>query len=208
MDILGEADNKYRVLLVEDDAVDSQIVQRQLGQSRRPRFEIEEACYLRDAFEALKSGKFDAVLLDLHLPDCSSIESVDQLKEAWSDGPIVVLTSFDEDCHGIDAIRHGASDYLSKEGISATLLSRALTYAIERHRMMYWLQATGDSKDDYLAEVCNDLKSSLSDLLLATSVLVGSDQALDSSEMQQVEKIMDCGKRMSELIDSANPSTV
>lgn len=207
MDMLGDNESHYRILLVEDDAVDSQIVQRQLGQSRSPRFEIEAALCLSDALKAVNSNDFDAILLDLNLPDCNSMESVDQLKEVWTNGPIVVLTGFDEECHGIDAIRHGASDYLSKDGISATLLVRALTYAIERHRMMYWLQATEESKDDYLAEVCKDLKSSLSELLLATSVLVGKDEVIDPEEMQQIQTIMDRGKHMSELIDSANPCT-
>ena len=195
----------YRVLLVEDDLVDVEIVRRHLAQVRHPRFDVENTKYLKSAFEMLQNEPFDAVLLDLNLPDCNSLESVDQLQDAWNKGPIIVLTGQEDECQGIDAIRHGAGDYLVKDGLSATLLSRTISYSVERHRMAYWLEATGQSKDDYLADVCISLKETLSELLIATSVLVGNDECLDPTEMQQVEKIMNCGKRMSHLIDNAHP---
>ncbi|MEM8944384.1 MAG: response regulator [Planctomycetota bacterium] len=207
MNVQSDDDQLYRVLLVEDDVLDVEIVRRHLGQVRRPRYEIVVAKYLSEALRLLASEEFKAVLLDLNLPDCCSMESVDQLKEAWTAGPIIVLTGLDEECHGVDAIRHGASDYLAKDGLSATLLSRTISHSVERHRMAYWIKATGESKDDYLEEVCNGLRETLSDLLLATSDLVGNDEALDDREYQQVQKIIGYGKRMSELIDDAAPGS-
>lgn len=198
--------SQHKVLLIEDDLVDTELVRRQLGQFHRPRFEIESARYLQDALNLLEKGSFDAVLLDLNLPDCSSMESVDQLKAVWSSGPIIVLTGNDEECVGIDAIRHGAADYLAKDGLSATLLSRTINHSIERHRMEYWIRATGESKDEYLTGVCDGLRGTLSELLNATSVLVGSDDSLDETELAQIEIIMSCGKRMSQLIDEARPN--
>ena len=206
MNVQNGDDQLFRILLVEDDVLDVEIVRRHLNQNHRPRYEIVHAKYLSDAVDQLQQNQVSAVLLDLNLPDCSSMESVDKLQEVWTEGPIIVLTGMDEDCHGIDAIRHGASDYLAKDGLSATLLSRTISHAIERHRMAFWIKATGESKDDYLEEVCSGLRETLSELLIATSVLVGNDEALDEREYEQVEKIMGCGKRMSELIDEANPS--
>jgi len=205
MKIQDGLDCQYKVLLVEDDLIDAQLVRRYLSQVRRPRFVVECTQYLEEAIQQLGKQSYDAVLLDLNLPDCRSIESVDQLKAAWSAGPIITLTGLDEECHGIDAIRHGAADYLAKDGLSAALLSRTISYSIERHRMAYWIKATGQSKDDYLAGVCDSLRTTLSELLLATSVLVANDESLDPNEVEQVETIMSCGRRMSELIDDARP---
>ena len=205
MEIQGDSERQYSVLVVEDDLVDVELVRRQLGQILRPRFRVENAPYLKDALDMLAQDSFDVVLLDLNLPDSCSLESVHEVKSAWSSGPVIVLTGLDEECLGIDAIRHGAEDYLGKDGLSAALLSRAITYAVERHRMAYWLKATGESKDDYLADVCEKLREGLSELLLATSDLVGSDESLDPGELEQVNKIMSCGKRMSQLINDATP---
>ena len=126
MEIQGDSERDYNILVVEDDLVDVELVRRQLGQLRRPRFKVENAQYLKDAMEMLEQESFDAVLLDLNLPDSCSLESVHQVKAAWSSGPVIVLTGLDEECLGIDAIRHGAEDYLSKDGLSAALLSCSL----------------------------------------------------------------------------------
>ena len=205
MEIQDSSERQYRVLVVEDDLVDVELVRRQLGQIRRPRFEVENAQYLKDALDMLGNQSFDVVLLDLNLPDSCSLESVDEVKRAWPSGPVIVLTGLDEECLGIDAIRHGAADYLGKDGLSAALLSRAISYAVERHHMAYWIAATGKSKDDYLSGVCERLRESLSELLLATSDLVGNDETLDPGELEQVNRIMSCGKRMSRLINEADP---
>lgn len=205
MNIQDDSETQFKVLLVEDDLVDVELVRRQLGQIRRPQFILDSVQYLNDAVERLATESFDAVLLDLNLPDSCSLEAVDELKTVWQSGPVIVLTGLDEECLGIDAIRHGAADYLAKDGLSANLLSRAISYAVERHRMEYWMKATGKSKDSFLSEVCNGLRESLSELLIATSVLVGSDESLEPDELEQVEKIMLCGKRMAKLIDEASP---
>ena len=110
------SDSPYNVLLIEDDLVDVELVTRYLGQSRNPRFVVESAQYFQQAVELLAVGTFDAVLLDLNLPDSCGLDSIDLVMSAWGSGPIIILTGVEEDCLGIDAMRHGAQDYLVKEG--------------------------------------------------------------------------------------------
>jgi len=203
-----DSDRKYKILIVEDDPIDAELVSRYLGQSRRPRFKAEIVQYLKDALENVNSTEFDAVLLDLNLPDSFGLEAVDRLRASWTAGPVIVLTGLDEECLGTDALRHGAQDYLAKDGLSGHLLSRSIRYAIERHNMSYWISVTERSKDDYLAEVCNSLRTSLSELLIATSELIGSDESLQPKELEQVSRIMQCGQRMSDLIVNATPPSV
>jgi len=145
------------------------------------------------------------VLLDLNLPDSCGLEGVDQLREAWTTGPVVVLTGLDEECLGTDALRHGAQDYLTKDGLSGHLLSRSIRYALERHNMSYWISVTKSSNECYLTEVCSSLRTSLSELLVATSDLIGDGESMQPKDIEQVSKVMQCGKRMSELIESATP---
>jgi len=203
-----DPDRTYKILVVEDDPIDAELVSRYLGQSRRPRFTAESVQYLKDAMEALNSKEFDAVLLDLNLPDSFGLEAVDRLRASWTAGPIIVLTGLDEECIGTDALRHGAQDYLAKDGLSGHLLSRSIRYAIERHNMSYWISVTERSKDDYLAEVCNSLQASLSELLIATSDLSDCDESLQPKELEQVSRIMQCSQRMSDLIENASPTAV
>jgi len=202
MDSDDDFDREYKILLVEDDLLDAQLVCRHLEPMRRPRFQVEVASTLREACERLVHASFDTVLLDLHLPDSVGLETVDDLKTVWSSGPIIVLTGLDEDCLGVDAIRHGVQDYLSKDGLSANLLSRAIRYAVERSSMDYWLQASKQSQDYLLIDFCDKLREPLSKLLYAASDLYEKGP-LPPQAAAPVETVKDCAIHLTELIDQA-----
>ena len=79
--------------------------------------------------------RFDAVLLDLGLPDSSGLETFGRLQQAAGDTPIVVLTASDDDGLAFAAVHAGAQDYLVKSATDAALLGRSLRYACERARL-------------------------------------------------------------------------
>ncbi len=81
------------------------------------------------------AGGFDAVLLDLGLPDSSGLETFGRLQHAAGDTPIVVLTASDDDGLAVAAVHAGAQDYLVKSATDAALLARSLRYACERARL-------------------------------------------------------------------------
>ena len=200
MDSGNDSDRQFKILLVEDDLADIELVRRYLGQIRRPRFEVEYAQYLQKGIELLASDTFDAVLLDMNLPDSCGLHSVDLVKSVWDNGPIIILTGLNEDCVGVDAVRHGAQDYLVKDGLSANLLSRAISYAVERHQFASCLDATKRSTDQLLSDFCATLRDPLCQLLLAASDLC---ENVNSSQLEldkHLETITESGTRMVELI--------
>lgn len=100
-----------KVLLVEDDTVDSRLVKRILASCSQPvEFTVELAENLSAAIECLSSRKYDIVLLDLRLPDSSGIETVQKVSEVNPRIPIVVLTGLDDEETGLGAIKNGATD--------------------------------------------------------------------------------------------------
>jgi DNA-binding response OmpR family regulator len=108
-----------RILLVEDDAVLSDVVQHSLTEAGH---RVDTAAHLQAARYLWKVQPFDAVLLDLNLPlndkpDSPLASGLVALREARSRGdrtPVMVLTArnrTDERIAGLDA---GADDYLGK----------------------------------------------------------------------------------------------
>ncbi len=83
----------------------------------------------------LAEGGIDAVLLDLGLPDSQGLCTFENLHSSAPQVPIVILTGFKDDAQGLEAVRRGAQDYLSKARIEGPLLARALTYAVERKKL-------------------------------------------------------------------------
>ena len=121
-----------RVLLVEDDEGDALLVEELLavwGGS----IHLAHARSLAEA-ESLPLADMDCALLDLNLPDATGLDALRRLR-AVADGPaILVLTGFDDERRGIEAVGAGAHDYLLKGQVDGSLLMRSIRYAVERRR--------------------------------------------------------------------------
>ena len=110
---------------------------------------------------ALRERRYDCVVLDLALPDAKGLEGLMALQERKEDVPIVVLTGIGGS-DGNEAIRRGAQDYLNKGSITASLLERALRYAIERHSHQARLVMANIELERFAGAVAHDLTKPLS----------------------------------------------
>ena len=122
------------MLLVEDNPLDAHLVQATLAATDS--VDIESVRELGDALASIRDRSFDVILLDLSLPDARGLEALQRLRAHAPAIPIVVLTSRDDQSVALQAVRHGAQDYLTKEHMERDVLLRAVRYAIERHRLL------------------------------------------------------------------------
>ena len=127
-----------RVLLVEDDPDDVVLVRVRaaLREATASTFDLTVAADASDATTYLGSDQFDVVLLDLSLPDTEGLESALQIGTLARDIPIVVLTGLDDEGVALQAVQHGAQDYLVKGRATPDLMVRSIRYARERHRLI------------------------------------------------------------------------
>lgn len=122
----------FRVLLVEDNRGDAILISEALREAGT--FRLDRVDRLDAALERLESHSFDAILLDLGLPDSQGFETLSAVL-ARTRAPVLVLTGLDDESVGVQAVRHGAQDYLVKGRAGDELLRRALRFAIERARL-------------------------------------------------------------------------
>jgi CheY-like chemotaxis protein len=120
-----------RVLLVEDNPGDARLVQELLTDAPSE-YAITHAPTLAAAIQALQADTFDLALVDLHLPDADGLATVDRIREPAPALPVVVLTGLEDTSVGLEAVRHGAQDYLRKGTFDDDLLHRTVRYAVER----------------------------------------------------------------------------
>ena len=125
-----------RVLLVEDDPEDAEFAKRALSQANHSTFEVCWACEMDQAFERLGAGKYDVVVLDLGLPGCTGLESLQWLRDKHHEIPVVVLTGVRDEKMAVVAMENGAQDYLVKGNLSADVLTRSIRYAIQRQQLL------------------------------------------------------------------------
>lgn len=73
-----------------------------------------EAADGAEALEALKTARFDIVLLDWNMPIMSGIETLVAMRKAGIKTPVIMVTTEAEKSRVIEAIKSGANDYLIK----------------------------------------------------------------------------------------------
>src|SRR5258705_10982427 len=95
-----------RLLLVEDDPTDADLLRRSLQRSSivRARFELEAVDPARDAATRLRHNGYDAVLLDLNLPDAPGLDTLALVQEAAGETPIIVGTRYDHQSLGLQTL--------------------------------------------------------------------------------------------------------
>jgi sigma-B regulation protein RsbU (phosphoserine phosphatase) len=110
---------------------------------------------LRAGLAELKGGQYDAVLLDLCVPDGAGLANVSLIRAQAPALPIIAAGEADDDRMALEAVQAGAEDYLVKSQLNAGWLERSIRYAIERHRMDMELLAAEEkyhSVFDHLVE--------------------------------------------------------
>jgi PAS domain S-box-containing protein len=123
------------VLLVEDNPEDARLVEILLSEaSSSISFAVVHAERFDEALERMRETEFDVILLDLSLPDSSSLETVTRMRVAAPRTPMVVLSGQDDEEVALRALQRGAQDYLIKGHGDSNLIARSIRYALERQR--------------------------------------------------------------------------
>lgn len=144
-----------KLLIVEDSLEDEQLLCEAL-------LEIEEnglwsswrsanivpVDQLSDALDCLRRQRFDAILLNLSLPDSPALlESFLEVIALGRGTPILVLADESDETLAARLIREGAQDVLVKSELECAPLARAIRYGIERQRRMETARASAFSDE-------------------------------------------------------------
>lgn len=117
------------ILLVEDDPGLLAVLEASLTYGG---FASQAVSRGEDAVQALEGRSFDAVLLDLGLPDCEGGELLPRLR-AISNIPIIVVSGRGSERDKIEALDLGADDFVAKPFLPGELLAR-IRAALRRYR--------------------------------------------------------------------------
>jgi PAS domain S-box-containing protein len=131
----------YKVLVIEDNLGDFILVRDFLEEMILAPL-IEQASDFKQAALLLndKSQLFQAVFLDLSLPDKNGEELIKEIITLAKEVPVIVLTGYTDASFAIKSLALGASDYLLKDELTATTLFKSLTYNIERNKNLLKLK--------------------------------------------------------------------
>ena len=100
-----------RILVVEDDPILAEGLKTGLGLAG---WTVDQVGDCEQARAAIAVGGFDALVLDLMLPDGSGLDLLAEMRRARDATPVLLLTALDETPDRIRGLDAGADDYLGK----------------------------------------------------------------------------------------------
>jgi signal transduction histidine kinase len=211
-----------KVLLIEDNLAEARLLKEILKGNEKKEFHLVNVSRLSEGISLLKETDFDAILLDLTLPDSQGLESLAPLLIVAPKVPIVVLTNTNDDNLALEAVRRGAQDYLIKREVSLDILTRSLCYAIERKQMEEALRESNEAlkmsviertnqleraqelnqlKTEFVSMLSHDFRNPLNKILLSAGLLEESrDRLTKDQQVTYFRMIRSAIKDMDQLL--------
>lgn len=206
---------QLHVLLIEDDAADTKLTREALSASEQVTYLVDDVPSLSEAAVILGKSPYDAVLLELALPESEGIDAVAKFRALCPfPPPLIVLTSHDDQQVALEALDQGAQEYIIKSDIAC--LSRAIRHAISRQRMLVELNSANemlkaknvrlaqlyDAAQQFVDNVSHEFRTPLTVIREYTSIVRdGLDGPLNAAQVEHLDHVLNRSDDLAMMID-------
>lgn len=207
---LSPAHRTLKVLVV-DDCADDRAHYRLLLKAGSRRFEILEADSVQNGLDIVRAAPMDCIILDHDLPDGSGIGFLAELRSdpVLKDSAIVMVTGRGDEETAAEALRLGASDYMTKSKISGASIARCVLNAAEKSRLRHEAEATRADLEksckalgDFAHMASHDLKAPLRHITTYCGLLMEECAGQLGAEGEKyVQRLLVNAERLRNLID-------
>ncbi len=159
-------------------------------------FKIEHAATLSKGMEQTKKSAFDALILDLNLPDSQGISTYLTARKQLPTMPIVILTELTDDSTVAIAYRRGVQDFLVKSTVTPQWLVHSLKHAMFRVKQLEGWDAPSKSPNAGVADLRSLWLQETKDDVVVLRLL--SKRLLDASAIFMIEE------RLTSLVERGN----
>jgi putative two-component system response regulator len=123
------------VLIVDDEIGPRESLRMIL----KPFFDVFMAASGKAALEVIQKESIDVATVDLRMPGMNGIDLLKEIKRIKNDIEVIIVTAYGSLPHAIEAIRHGAIDFIAKPYNAAEIIS-VISKSIERHQFNLKIQ--------------------------------------------------------------------
>jgi DNA-binding NtrC family response regulator len=124
-------DEQYRVLVVDDHASAREAVADVLRQAQ---YEVATCASATEALSRLMAAPVDVIVTDLQMPGMDGLEFIREIERRRLDVQVLMITAHASVSSAVEAMRHGAFDYIEKP-FDAAALERSVAHACERGQL-------------------------------------------------------------------------
>jgi len=203
---------KRKLLVVDDEQLILQIISDIFSNEG---YEVITALNCDRALNLLKGDLFHVVLTDIRMPEKNGINLLDRIRTFNPDIPVIIMTGYASLETAVEAVKHGAFDYLSKP-LDFNKLKSIIKHAVEKYELMQENRRLMQELQHINANLelkIRDRTRELNNILFSTheSVMTTDMDLVIKSANTQTLKIFgkDCiGSRLDNLIEGINFKTV
>lgn len=123
------------ILIIDDSLDDQELYSRSLKKVMEASYSFLEAPDGHKGLEMVDDKLADCVLLDYSLPGMNGLEVLKNIRCRHPFLPVILLTGQGNEAVAVEAIKHGAHDYLTKSSVTPLRLHHAIKIAIEQGAM-------------------------------------------------------------------------
>lgn len=129
---MDNTNQKMTVLLLEDDVLLTELLEKKFSQSGISFFAVGTAS---GATDILEKEKIDAILLDVILPDADGLEFLKNLKQnpKFKSIPVIIISNLGQSEEIQNGLSAGADSYLVKANVTTDEIVSVLKKIVENH---------------------------------------------------------------------------
>lgn len=198
---------QMKIALIEDNRYHATLFEHTVLE-HYPGFEISSFVCGDDFLKVEDKNRYDLICLDYHLPDINGIELLSILRAELADIPIILITGVGSEQTAVEAMKSGATDYITKNKNYISTIPRVLKQAYHKQKLI--LKNRRLEEKSRIAEKFETITTTTSTLnheinnplmaILGTVELLLDDTSItDRSAKEKLEVISTSAQRIQEI---------
>lgn len=192
------------ILIADDDEGDRKLVKRALKQAGLA-FHCTEAPSIDEALTACTGNDFDCAIVDYRMPGRDGLEGIAALSERQPFMSIIMSTGQGDATIATEAMKRGASDYISKDHINPGSIRRGIENAVEKSALRRRLAEQREELEGFAQILAHDLNAPIASIQLFAKTIQEDleDESADRLELIALcREVVNAGGRTRALIDT------